>query len=91
MRTILAILALATLVLGSAGVQAAACSTTSPNSGVTAIAGKYYLDDRGAGSVWLYEEANNVGGLQRGGCSAITGDCDACFDDPQVGHDRLLL
>jgi hypothetical protein len=57
--------------------------------------GVYYLDDRNyllGDGMWLYEETNGIGGLQRGGHSNyIPDDNEICTDDPNVEPDQLLF
>ena len=55
----------------------------------------YYVDDRNfvlGNGIWLYEESNSIGFLQRGGASDIVpDDPEICVDDPEVIPDRLLV
>lgn len=39
-------------------------------TGETTEVGGYYAQDRGVGSIWVYEESNGIEGLQLGGVSA---------------------
>lgn len=72
---------------------------------VDAPTSTYYLDDRGyspytitvggvvvreGSGVWIYEESNDIPGLQRGGNAALTGDAETC-ETRDVTPDRLLF
>lgn len=96
MRTVILGCAVTSIILMTVGSVHAIGSTDCLSADEIGIGSSYEifvggLQDLSPG-LWLYEESNGIGGIQRGGTSAvIPGDVDPCVYEPQDAPDTLIL
>jgi hypothetical protein len=101
-RTSIPLLALATLALAAPfpihATPEGPCSDVGPDAvGILPIPPsdpQFYVDERGeleGNGVWLYEETNNDGHLERGGSALVPGINEICTDPAAWPPDLLIV